>query len=89
MSNLTRAMIDDLKPPGPIWEPEEDGDLDLLFEAIADNYETVRLFLSALSDIRNPNTTTILDDLEREYGIPTNTLLSKDFLRTYHSYNRK
>ena len=47
MSDLTRAMLNDLLPPGPIWEPEEDGDFDLLLDAIADNYEEVRLFLSA------------------------------------------
>jgi hypothetical protein len=70
-------MIDDLLPPGPIWEPEEDADFDLLLDGIADNYEVLRLFLADLADIRNPNKTSILDDLEREYGIPTNTLLSE------------
>ena len=82
MSDLTRAMIDDLSPDGPIWEPEEQADFDLLLEGMADNYEVIRAFLSTLSDIRNPNKTIILSDLEREYGVPTNTLISKATRRT-------
>jgi hypothetical protein len=77
MSDLTREMIDDTLPDGPIWEPEEDNYFDLLLDGIADNFEAQQLFLSTLSDIRNPLKTTILDDLEREYGIATNTLLSE------------
>lgn len=77
MSDLTRALIDDTVPPGPAWEAEEDKDLDLLREGRADNYEIVQDFLAILSDLRNPNTTSILSDLEREYGIPTNTLLTE------------
>lgn len=77
MSDLTRAMLDDTLPPGPIWEPEDDGDFDLLLDGIADNLEAQRLFMSTLSDIRNPLKTTMLSDLEREYGIPTNLLISE------------
>ena len=77
MSDLTRAMLNDLLPPGPAWEPEEDADLDRLLDGIADDYEVIRTLLVTLKDIRNPNKTTILDDLEREYGIATNTLLSE------------
>jgi len=75
-------MLDDQSPKGPIWEPEELEDFDLLLEGIADNLEVVHVFLSTLSDIRNPNKTIILSDLEREYGIPTNLLLSEDTRRT-------
>lgn len=77
MSDLTRALINDTVPPGPAWEAEEDKDFDLLREGRADNYEIVQDFLAILSDLRNPNKTTILSDLEREYGIPTNTLVSE------------
>ncbi len=82
MSDLTRAMLDDFLPPGPVWEPEELAEFDLLLEGIADNMEVVRVFLSTLSEIRNPNLTIILADLEREYGIPTNLLLSESTRRT-------
>lgn len=82
MSDLTRALINDTVPPGPAWEAEEGKDLDLLREGRADNYEIVQDFLAILSDLRNPNKTTILSDLEREYGIPTNTLLTEATRRT-------
>lgn len=82
MSELTRALINDTVPPGPAHEAEEDKDLDLLREGRADNYEIVQDFLAILSDLRNPNKTTILSDLEREYGIPTNTLLTEATRRT-------
>ena len=81
MSDLTRAMLDDQKPDGPIWEPEELAEFDLLLDGIADNLEVVRVFLSTLSEIRNPNKTIILSDLEREYGIPTNLILSEETRR--------
>lgn len=76
-SRIGRAMIDDLLPPGPLWEPEDVGDFDHLLDGMADNIEAVIIFLSTLSDIRNPKKTIILDDLEREYGVPTNALLSE------------
>ena len=63
MSDLTRAMLDDFLPPGPIWEPEEQAEFYLLLEGMADNCEVIRAFLSTLSDIRNPNDTIILSDL--------------------------
>lgn len=77
MSNLTRAMLDDILPPGDVWTPEEQADLDLLLDGMADNYEVIRAFLAALSEIRNPNKTAILSDLEREYGVFTNELISE------------
>jgi hypothetical protein len=70
-------MIDDIRPKGPAHDPAPDGDLDLLLEGMADNYEVVRAFVSTLSDIRDPKKTPVLSDLEAEYGIPTSTLLSE------------
>ena len=82
MSNdLTRAAIDDALPQGPLWEPETDGDLDLLLDAMADNAAVIMDAISIISDIRNPLKTVILSDLEREYGVPTNTLISEDTRR--------
>lgn len=77
MSDLTRAMLDDIRPKGDIWTPEEQAGLDLLLEGMADNYEVVRTFLSTLSDIRNPLRTPVLSDLEREYGVTTDLSLSE------------
>lgn len=77
MNDLTRAMLDDILPRGDAWTPEEQADFDLLLDGMADNYEVLRSFLSVLSDIRRPLVTPILSDLEKEYGIPTSTLLSE------------
>lgn len=74
-SVLMRAMLDDINARGPIWEPETLGDMDLLFDGIADNLAQIWLFVSSLADIRNPLKTIMLDDLEREYGIATNLLI--------------
>lgn len=74
---LMRAMLDDINARGPIWEPEIEGDMDLLFDGIADNLAEIWLFVSSLADIRNPLKTPMLSDLEREYGVPTNLLLSE------------
>jgi hypothetical protein len=70
-------MLDDILPPGEIWTPEDAADFDLLLDGIADNLELVRAVLDDLSDVRNPNKTVILSDLEREYGIPSNELISE------------
>jgi len=75
--DLMRQMLDDALPPGLLWEPEEEEKLDQLLDGIADNMEFLRAFLVDIKDIRNPNKTTILSDLEKEYGIPTNSLISE------------
>jgi hypothetical protein len=76
-----REMLDDLLPPGALWKPEEEEGFDLLLDGMAENYEHVRAFLSVLSDIRNPNLTPILSDLEREYGVSTDLLLTEEVRR--------
>jgi hypothetical protein len=82
MSDLIRAMLDDVFPPGTIWEPEEDGDFDKMIVGMADNGEVIRDMLADLQNLRNPFKTIILDDLEKEYGIPKNTLLTQLVRRT-------
>jgi hypothetical protein len=71
MSNkvFSRRVIDALFPEGALWLPKEDSDFDLALDAIAENYEYVRLDLADLSTLRSPQKTTILTDLEKEYGI--------------------
>lgn len=69
---LSRAVIDTLKPPGRIWEPEPGEGLDEQWDGIADTAEDTRLTLDTLADIRNPKTTPVFEDLERNYGIKPN-----------------
>lgn len=75
--NLSRAVFDSLLPEGSAWNIAPGRDLDKLFDGMADNAESVVNFLACLSDIRDPALTPILSDLEREYGIKTNTNLTE------------
>jgi len=67
--SLSRAVLNSLLPEGSFWTPAAGDDYDLLLEGIADNSESVYQVLKSLACIRCPETTTILDDLEKEYGI--------------------
>lgn len=80
---LSRSVIDALIPYGSAWTPAQGGDLDKLYDGISANAEVVSTFLECLSYIRDPNLTPILDDLEREYGIPTNTNLTESQRRQF------
>lgn len=66
---FSRDVLNALMPDGPIWEPIAGNDFDNLLEGIAANTENVRARIAQLRDLRNPNKTTILSDLEKEYGI--------------------
>ena len=57
MSNLIRAIIDTLLPPGSAWRVAPDENLDQLYDGIAENWETIRLFLADLENTRNPKFT--------------------------------
>lgn len=81
MSDITRAVLDALLPPGSIWTPKDDADFDKLLEGMADNHEEIRIFLSQLSVLRDPDKTFILDDLEREYGLIKDENLSESVRR--------
>ena len=41
MATISRALIDAILPPGPIWEPKPNGDFDKLLDGIADNWELI------------------------------------------------
>jgi hypothetical protein len=66
---ISRAVLNSLLPEGAFWTPAAESDYDLLLEGIADNSEALYQVLKQLADIRNPERTPVLDDLEKEYGI--------------------
>lgn len=74
---VSRQSFDALMPPGPLWVPEIDEGLDQLIEGLAESSEDIAEFLNALATLRNPALTTILSDLEREYGIDVDTNLTE------------
>ncbi|MCP4745027.1 MAG: hypothetical protein GY874_02645 [Desulfobacteraceae bacterium] len=71
MSEISRAIFDALLPPGSIWCPKTGGGFDRLLDAVAANSDEIISFLAQLADIRNPARTTMLSDMEAEYGIRT------------------
>ena len=75
--SLSRAILNSLLPEGAFWTPAAGDDYDLLLEGIADNSESLYQVLKQLADIRNPERTPVLDDLEKEYGIIPATLATE------------
>lgn len=78
---IIRQSIDATFPEGPFWVPVIDGDYDKLLEGIADADEDVLSDLQQLKYIRDPQKTQYLSDLEKEYGIITNTSLTEQTRR--------
>jgi len=80
--NLSRSVYDALLPDnGSLWQLKQDGDFDKLLDGMSDNAELVTLFLQCISCVRDPFTTPILSDLEKEYGIQTDERLSEETRR--------
>lgn len=78
MPDLLRKLINGVMPKGSVWSVKIGGFFDALLDALADSLETVKLKLAELSDIRNAKKTTVLDELERDYGISFNPNLTED-----------
>jgi hypothetical protein len=74
MSELTKSTIESLFPKGEIWTPKSGGDFDLLLDGIADCMEDTVDFLRTVGEVRNPLTTGLLEDLEKEFGIKLPTV---------------
>lgn len=77
MPSLMRSVIDTLIPPGSAWRVSVGEDWDNLYDGIADSWESVRSFLGDLDCVRDPSCTTVLTDLEKEYGVFTNPALTE------------
>jgi hypothetical protein len=77
MSNEMKAVFEANLPPGAIWRPKVGGDFDRLLAGMGENAQEVYEFLETLASIRDPRQTTILSDLEKEYGLLTNLGLTE------------
>jgi hypothetical protein len=78
-----KRVLESLLPPGSAWSPLLNAGFDLLLEGLGDGLELIRAFLGSLSDVRRPLSTFILDDLEREYGVVSDSGLTDSERRTY------
>lgn len=67
-----------LPPNAGAFDLIEQEDLDRLLDGMDLNAETVVDFLATLADLRDPDLTPILEDLEREYGFLFNPNLTED-----------
>jgi hypothetical protein len=65
----SRDVINALLPDGSAWTPAPNSDYNKLLNGIGDNSDAVKNDLSKLSDLRNPWKTTMLSDLEKEFGV--------------------
>lgn len=74
---MHRQIIDALLPRGSAWNVKDDAELDKLFNASGVFYDDIQEALRCLACIRDPGNTTILSDLEKEYGIATDTRLTE------------
>jgi len=75
------AVFKALLPPGSIWRPVPDGEFDKFIYARGNNWQYLYNFMKALAYIREPLLTPILSDLEKEYGIVTDTAIDEDVRR--------
>ncbi len=78
MPELFEQIHKSLLPKGKAWSVKQGGDFDKLLSGSADNHQIVKDFLSQLANIRNPEATLVLDDLEREFGILKNPGISEE-----------
>jgi hypothetical protein len=72
-----RQVIDSNLPEGQAWTPAIGEGMDLFFDGMAENWESVREDLEQLAYILDPNKTIILEDLEKEFGFTTNIRLTE------------
>lgn len=77
MSEEMKAVFEALLPPGAIWRPKPDGDFDRLLGGMGDNAQEIYEYIEALAHLRDPRRTTILSDLEKEYGVLTIATLTE------------
>lgn len=72
-----KTLIETLWPDSQLGDIDPNGDLAKLFEGLAEHYQDIYDVIFNLAYIRDPRLTNVLSDLEREYGIVTDTSLSE------------
>jgi hypothetical protein len=74
---LSRSAYDAHLPDGAAWEIAPDSDSDKLFDGLGEIEDGVKDDLEGLALARDPNKTTDLESLEKEYGILTDPTLTE------------
>ena len=77
LDKVCELVVRSAMPKGSAWNPKPGGDLDLTLEATGDIIKLICDRMENARYVRNPKKTFILDDLEREFGILKNNLLTE------------
>lgn len=81
--NVCRRVLDSALPGGPVWNTNPGGSLDKFFNGTAQNFEDMREIAAAVADVRDPEKTSALSDLEIEFGIVPDENISTATRRQY------
>lgn len=81
--SLTRVAWDSLLPTGSAWNVESDGDLDKYFDGLALDFEIARSRIVEAEHTRDPEKTSVLSDLEIDFGVLPDTNLTEAQRRAY------
>jgi len=71
-----KTILEALFPDSKLGGIDPEGDLSKLLDGLAEDYQDIYDELQLLANVRNPRLTGNLSDLEREYGIISDTSLS-------------
>jgi len=77
-SNIIKKQYIAMQPEGVIGNIKTDSDEDLMYDGLSKDFMTVYEWLVNIASLRDPYKTPILEDLEWEYGIKANSILSVD-----------
>lgn len=83
LSNTCNLLLKKALPKGAAWIPIPQGEYDLTLEAMSDIICLIANRLQESRYTRNAQLTNILTDLEREYGVLANKLLSEQERRDF------
>ncbi len=76
-------ILKELFPDSPLFDPAPGEGLDQFLEGWAEGEVTVYEVLKALAYIRDPYRTTVLDELEREFGLVKDAICCDEVRRAY------
>ncbi len=82
-ASICRRVFDSALPSGAIWNIQPGGDLDKFYAGTADNFERMRRKAAAIQFVRDAKSTSLLSDLEIEFGVIPDTALTVAARRTY------
>lgn len=82
LSQACKLVVRAAMPKGSVWIPKPGGNLDKIYDVTGDIIDLICKRMLNARFVRNPKKTFLLDDLEREYGIIKNDLLTELERRT-------